>query len=341
MSNEEEKKKTIYKKWWFLTIIVIILITICLFALNSNEETDKISNNNIDTNTMNYLDKLKHDYDEDIKLKENPYEVTRKYDGTYKFSLESDNGNGIIFTSTGVITLNDGKCKIKYETGSDTVSKITRELEGFCGLNQKDNATFYFSLNDDGNYELKTYKCKSNERNLLCELKSEYDLSGCTNNKLELIYLETKNLNELNTIFLQVLKEEEEKRIAEEKIRKEQEKANFKANCKTYTFEQIARNPESFKGTNVKITGEVVQTLYGTSGVDLRINITKNGNYSTYYTDTVYVTYTPEVGEDKILENDIITIYGTSQGEYSYISTIGAPVTLPLVYGKYIEINKK
>ena len=101
----------------------------------------------------------------------------------------------------------------------------------------------------------------------------------------------------------------------------------------------MARNPESFKGTNVKVTGEVVQALYGTSGVDLRVNITKKGNYSTYYTDTIYVVHYPETGEDKILENDIITIYGTSQGEYSYTSTIGAPITLPLIQGKYIEIN--
>ncbi len=333
-----KKEKTFYKKWWFW-LIVIILIIICLFALNSNEETDKMSNNNMDTDTMSYLEQLKQDYNENIKLKENPYETTNQYDGIYKFSLESDNGNGIIFTSIGVITFNDGKCKAKYETGSNTVSEKTRELEGFYGLNQKDNSTFYFSLNDDDNYELKTYKCETNEKNLSCELKSAYDLSGCTNNKLDLIYVDNQDLNEFDTIFSQVLKEEEEKKTAEEKAKKEQEKATFKESCQTYTFEQMARNPENFKGTNVKVTGEVVQALFGTSSVDLRVNITKEGTYTTYYTDTIYVTYYPEEGEDKILEDDIITVYGTSQGDYTYTSTLGTPVTLPLIYGKYIEIN--
>lgn len=42
-----------------------------------------------------------------------------------------------------------------------------------------------------------------------------------------------------------------------------------------FTFEQIARNPDKFKGTNVKIIGEVVQVLYGSNSVDLRVNITK------------------------------------------------------------------
>lgn len=337
-NKTKNEKKTFYEQWWFW-LIVIIFIIICLFALNSDEETDKISNNNFDTNTMSYLEQLKQNYNEDVKLKENPYKVTNQYDGIYKFSLESDNGNGVIFTSTGVITFNDGNCKIKYETGSDTVSKKTRELEGFYGLNQKDNSTFYFSLNDDGNYELKTYKCEPNEKNLSCELKSAYDLSGCTNNKLELIYFDNQDLNEFDTIFSQVLKEEEEKKIAEEKAKKEQEKTEFIASCQTYTFEQMARNPENFKGTNVKVTGEVVQALYGTSGVDLRVNITKEGTYTTYYTDTIYVVYYPEAGEDKILEGDVITIYGTSQGDYTYTSTLGASINLPLVYGKYIELN--
>lgn len=337
-NETKNKKKTFYEQWWFWLIVTIFII-ICLFALNSNEETDKISNNNFDTNTMSYLEQLKQDYNEDVKLKENPYEVTNQYDGIYKFSLESDNGNGIIFTSIGVITFNGGKCKVKYETGSDTVSKKTRELEGFYGLNPKDNSTFYFSFNDDGNYELKTYKCEPNEKNLSCKLKSAYDLSGCTNNKLELIYFDNQDLNEFDTIFSQVLKEEEEKKIAEEKAKKEQEEINFKASCQTYTFEQMARNPENFKGTNVKVTGEVVQALYGTSSVDLRINITKQGTYTTYYTDTIYVTYYPEEGEDKILEDDIVTVYGTSQGDYTYTSTLGASVTLPLIYGRYIEIN--
>ena len=70
------------------------------------------------------------------------------------------------------------------------------------------------------------------------------------------------------------------------------------------------------------------------------MNITKEGTYSTYYTDTIYVTYTPEEGEDKILEDDIITVYGISQGDYSYTSTIGAQVTLPLISGKYITLEK-
>lgn len=139
--------------------------------------------------------------------------------------------------------------------------------------------------------------------------------------------------------------EEEAKKIAEKaeeeaKKKAEQEEQEFKESCKKYSFEELARNPEKIEGTNVKITGEVIQALYGNDSVDLRINITKEGTYTTYYTDTVYVVYYPEDGEDKILEDDIVTVYGTAQGDYSYTSTIGSRITLPLIYGKYVTINK-
>ena len=102
----------------------------------------------------------------------------------------------------------------------------------------------------------------------------------------------------------------------------------------------MARNPDSFKGTNVKLTGEVIQAIYGDISTELRVNITKEGTYSTWYTDTIYVIYYPEEGEGKILEDDIITLWGTSQGDISYVSTIGATITLPCVYAKYVTINE-
>ena len=161
---------------------------------------------------------------------------------------------------------------------------------------------------------------------------------------------ENKTLNTSNIIKQETEEEkqarlekeriEKEQKEAEEKARKEQEESSFKASCQNYTFEQMARNPDKFKGTNVKLTGEVVQVMEGLYSNSLRVNITKEGTYTTYYKDTIYVNYVPEEGEDKILEDDIITIYGTARGDYSYTSTIGATVTLPFVDGKYITIEK-
>ena len=171
---------------------------------------------------------------------------------------------------------------------------------------------------------------------------NNYELGYVTSKDGEII---VENKKEIKETEEKKKAEEEAKKIAEKaeeeaKKKAEQEEQEFKESCKKYSFEELARNPDKIEGTNVKITGEVIQALYGTNSVDLRINITKEGTYTTYYTDTVYVVYYPEDGEDKILEDDIVTIYGTAQGDYSYTSTIGSRITLPLIYGKYVSINK-
>ena len=332
MSNQGNNVKlSIYQEWWFWLIIsLIVLFFICLRVFEYQEtqqtsETNQIDNNNTVINTEN-------------KILTNPYTMTQDYNGTYSFSLSSDNGNGNMFYAIGAISFNGENCKIKYEESGDTLSfGNTVEYEGFCGINKNDNSSFYFTIKDKNDEEKYTYKCTNIERNLACELKSTFDLAGCSNNKLDLTYV--NDSQDIDTVYNNIVNQEKAKREAEEKAKKEKEEADFKASCQTYTFEQMARNPDNFKGTNVKVTGEVIQVLYGYDSVDIRMNITKEGTYSTYYTDTIYVTYTPKEGEDKILEDDIITVYGTSQGDYSYTSTIGAQVTLPLISGKYITLE--
>lgn len=132
--------------------------------------------------------------------------------------------------------------------------------------------------------------------------------------------------------------EEQEQREAEEKIKKEQEEQEFKNNCKVVEYEDLARNPDKIKGQDVKITGEVIQVMEDYTTTNLRVNITKS-DYD-FYTDTVYITYTPETGEDKILEDDIITIWGTAQGDCTYTTVFGGSVTLPLIEAKYIELQE-
>ena len=160
----------------------------------------------------------------------------------------------------------------------------------------------------------------------------------------------SQNSNEINTastlpqenttIEKQETEEEKAKRLENERIEREQQETNFKTECKEYTFEQLARNPENVKGQKVKLSGEVIQTAESSwsNAIDLRINITKN-EYG-YYSDTIYATYTLPEGNDKVLENDIVTIWGTSEGDYSYTSVLGSKVTLPRINISYLQIQK-
>ena len=59
------------------------------------------------------------------------------------------------------------------------------------------------------------------------------------------------------------------------------------------------------------------------------------------YSDTIYVSYDRKSeNEDRILEDDIITIYGKLGGLETYTSILGADITLPQVFAEYIEIEK-
>lgn len=340
-NKEVEKEESETYKIWIVGVMIatIIFIMICLSVNSNNQNTSASANTiNMQNNTSN---KIAKETKED-----NPYEAVNDYDGLYSFILLDNNGSvNYQFNSVGAIEIDNGKCKVKYKEINISILEDTtntnyydREYEGFCGINKKDGSSFYLLIKARFDNDV-IYKCTLLNNKLVCELKSEYNLSGCNNNKnLELIKID--GTSDINTICSQKF-EEEKLRIEKEQIEKEeQEKQAFLSSCQTYTFEQMARNPDNFKGTNVKLTGEVVQALYDMNTVDLRVNITKKGSYSTYYTDTIYITYTPKAGEDKILEDDIITIYGTSQGDYSYTSTIGSKITLPLIAGKYITIDK-
>lgn len=98
------------------------------------------------------------------------------------------------------------------------------------------------------------------------------------------------------------------------------------------SFEDLARDPDKHKGEKIKGYGKVVQVLESDTEVDMRINTSSDG-----WDDTVYVYYDPSLTESRILEDDYVTFYGVSDGLYSYTSTMGATITLPIIHVQKIE----
>ena len=56
-----------------------------------------------------------------------------------------------------------------------------------------------------------------------------------------------------------------------------------------------------------------------------------------WITDLVLVYYNSSLTSSRVLEDDMITIYGISQGIYSYESTMGGNITVPLIAVKEIK----
>jgi hypothetical protein len=99
------------------------------------------------------------------------------------------------------------------------------------------------------------------------------------------------------------------------------------------TYDQLARTPEDFKGSKVKFRGKVLQVIEGSYTNMVAIRFAVNENYDT----VIYCEYLSGIVSSRILEDDIITIYGTSKGLKSYQSTLGGTITIPYVYLDKIE----
>ncbi len=116
----------------------------------------------------------------------------------------------------------------------------------------------------------------------------------------------------------------------------EEKEAAFKEECESYTYEQVARDPDEYEGKKAKFTGEVIQSMEDGDTYTLRVSITKT---DWGYDDPILVLYTSKQGESRILEDDIVDMYGTLEGTYTYETVMGANVTVPLFYASYIEIR--
>ncbi|MGI6118710.1 MAG: zinc-ribbon domain-containing protein [Bilifractor sp.] len=113
---------------------------------------------------------------------------------------------------------------------------------------------------------------------------------------------------------------------------------NYKASCGTISYEDLARNPDSNEGQKYQFTGQVVQVMDADFGRKIyRVNVTPTSYGG--YEDTVMVLYSPQEGDTNILEDDIITFYGESEGNTTYTAIFGQEITIPCISAEYIELH--
>lgn len=113
----------------------------------------------------------------------------------------------------------------------------------------------------------------------------------------------------------------------------EDKKQSLKDNCVSITYDEIARNPSDYIGKEIWFRGEIVQVV---DDYHYRVNITE-GSY--FWEDTIYLTipYDCLKGYDgKLLEDDIITVYGHGDGEKTYTSILGQKITIPSIWAEYV-----
>ena len=98
-------------------------------------------------------------------------------------------------------------------------------------------------------------------------------------------------------------------------------------------YKDLARNPDDYKGKSLTYSGKVIQVIEGDSETQLRIAVNND------YDKIIYVAYPKDMVKSRILEDDYVTIFGTSLGVITYESTMGASITIPGVYLDRIELQ--
>ena len=131
---------------------------------------------------------------------------------------------------------------------------------------------------------------------------------------------------------------------AEMEAARQKEKEEFINSCASYNYDDIARNPNNYNGTKAVFKGKVIQVLEDWNFITLRVNVTATPNQFSadgyLWNDTLYVTYYRyNENESRILEDDVITMYGTLTGLETYETILGSSVTIPSFSAKYVELQ--
>lgn len=111
------------------------------------------------------------------------------------------------------------------------------------------------------------------------------------------------------------------------------------------TYEDLARSPDKYEGEAVIFTGKVIDVNDPGLFTDLTtlLIFTKSNTAfgeTYYFDDIIYAKIRLLEGEDRIIEGDVITFYGVSDGLTTYTNVTRASKTVPKIeIDKYV-LNK-
>lgn len=103
--------------------------------------------------------------------------------------------------------------------------------------------------------------------------------------------------------------------------------------CQEVSYDSLARNPDDYKGTNVKLSGRVIQVVEGTDSVTIRLAVSDD------YDTVIMGSYSSSIVSSRILKDDYITVYGTAAGIYTYESSGAGSISVPLVFVESISMG--
>lgn len=302
---------------WLIVIIVIVAIAVIggLTGAFDDEEDSKNKDNNSDTSVSDTSE---------VSVSESEYEDV---DYLVVYNNQSEYENKYVKICGQIDSIDRNTSNIVYITIKEGISGLTGEM--YCNIKDSE-AEETLSKYKEGDY----VEIAGKVGNFV--LKS-LDLDDCY------VVSSGDSVKKKIDNYKKQAKEKEASEEQEASVAAEKSKDDFIKECKTYTYKEISRNPANYEGKKAKFEGQVVQVMEDGDNVIMRVDVTKEENQFAsggyLYSDTVYVEYTRKSeSESRILEDDIINMYGTLNGTKTYDTVLGSDTTIPYFVAEYIDI---
>lgn len=114
----------------------------------------------------------------------------------------------------------------------------------------------------------------------------------------------------------------------------EEVKSSYINSCAIVPVDDLLRSPESHKMQDVTFSGSVFQIVKQEDDGNTSFLLDTGGDNG-----IIYVLYKRNPGDNRILENDSVTIYGMFYLLDTYTSVLGADRTVPRIGAKFLTLN--
>lgn len=217
-----------------------------------------------------------------------------------------------------------------------------KQLSGLTNTGSNITQTDTANTPDAKNTEAPTVAGASQEeKNELLAYLDKWDAQAAENHKVDPYTEESyKTFNEASQAAREVINENKSTSEDLQAAQKTYDDAWYKLTTVSsndygvYSYTDIARTPEEYEGIPMTFSGKVVQVINGDDEIQLRV--ATDGSYG----DVILVGYSSDLLNWRVLEDDMITIYGTCLGLYTYQSTLKGAISIPAIYADGIVLSE-
>lgn len=325
----KDKRNFEFKGMQIIFPVVLIMLFGLANSISNNDYSNK-KNNDINENNQS-SESIDNENDNNTSVDTNQ-SLEEKWKNYYK-------GNNIEVIDVDSDTLHTYGVYYKNKvvlTGISIKDKSSSSIK--ANIESNDSIFFSFVFNFEDKNEIKSYK-EGDKVIIIGEVSTSTSSKTVTLDKCHIVLSSSEAQSKIEELYnnqsqnIEYAKslESSEKQAEADKVLSE--KNNYISKCEVKDYQDILRNPNSYKKQYITVTGKVIQISNGWfNSVTIRLNDSSD--------NTWYISYSyANDNETKILDGDNISVYGQSTGTTSYTTILGSQVTIPSIDAKYININ--